>query len=71
LLLRFVGNETVAEDLLSDVFFEVWEQAGRLEGGAAVTTWLLSNRALQGALGPVPREREQILTDGRRQFAEE
>ena len=41
-LLRFVGNETVAEDLLSDVFFDVWRQAGRYEGRAAVTTWLLS-----------------------------
>jgi Sigma-70 region 2 len=30
-LLRFVGNETVAEDLLSDVFFDVWQQAGRFE----------------------------------------
>ena len=38
-LLRFVGNETVAEDLLSDVFFDVWQQAGRFEGRAAVTTW--------------------------------
>jgi len=41
-LLRFVGNETMAEDLLSDVFFDVWQQAGRFEGRAAVTTWLLS-----------------------------
>jgi RNA polymerase sigma-70 factor, ECF subfamily len=41
-LLRFVGNETVAEDLLSDVFLDVWQQAGRFEGRAAVTTWLLS-----------------------------
>ena len=41
-LLRFVGNETVAEDLLCDVFFDVWQQAGRFEGRAAVTTWLLS-----------------------------
>nr|ALS90553.1 Sigma-70 region 2 [uncultured bacterium] len=40
-LFRFVGNETVAEDLLSDVFFDVWRQAGRFEG-SAVTTWLLS-----------------------------
>ena len=39
---RFVGNETVAEDLLSDVFFDVWQQAGRFEGRAAVATWLLS-----------------------------
>ena len=41
-LLRLVGNETVAEDLLSDVFFDVWQQAGRFEGRSAVTTWLLS-----------------------------
>ena len=41
-LLRFVGNETVAEDLLSDVFFDMWQQAGRFEGRSAVSTWLLS-----------------------------
>ncbi len=41
-LFRFVGDETVAEDLLSDVFFDVWQKAGRFEGRAAVTTWLLS-----------------------------
>jgi RNA polymerase sigma-70 factor, ECF subfamily len=41
-LLRFVGNETVADDLLSDVFLDVWQQAGRFEGRAAVSTWLLS-----------------------------
>jgi RNA polymerase sigma-70 factor (ECF subfamily) len=41
-LYRFVGNETAAEDLLSDVFFDVWQQAGRFEGRSAVTTWLLS-----------------------------
>jgi RNA polymerase sigma-70 factor, ECF subfamily len=41
-LYRFVGNETAAEDLLSDVFFDVWQQAGRFEGRSAVSTWLLS-----------------------------
>ena len=41
-LLRFVGNETVAEDLLSDVFLDVWRQAGRFEGRSAVASWLLS-----------------------------
>jgi RNA polymerase sigma-70 factor, ECF subfamily len=41
-LLRFVGNETVAEDLLSDVFLDVWLQAGRFKGRSAVATWLLS-----------------------------
>jgi RNA polymerase sigma-70 factor, ECF subfamily len=41
-LLRFVDNETLAEDLLSEVFLDVWRQAGRFEGRSLVSTWLLS-----------------------------
>jgi RNA polymerase sigma-70 factor (ECF subfamily) len=41
-LLRFVGNETLAEDLLSEVFLDVWRQAGRFEGRSSVATWLMS-----------------------------
>ena len=35
-------NESTAEDLISDVFLDVWRQAGRFEGRSAVSTWLLS-----------------------------
>ena len=52
-LLRFVGNETVAEDLLSDVFFDVWQQAGHLKAGRRHHLAAL-DRALQGALGAPP-----------------
>src|SRR5258708_2484745 len=41
-LLRIVGNETVAEDLVSDVFLDVWRQAASFEGRASVSTWLLA-----------------------------
>ena len=41
-LLRFVGNETNAEDLLSEVFLDVWRQADRFEGRSSVSTWLIS-----------------------------
>ena len=41
-LLRFVGNETNAEDVLSEVFLDVWRQAGRFEGRSSVATWLMS-----------------------------
>jgi RNA polymerase sigma-70 factor, ECF subfamily len=41
-LLRFVSNETVAEDLLSEVFLDVWRQAGRFEYRSSVSTWLMS-----------------------------
>jgi RNA polymerase sigma-70 factor (ECF subfamily) len=41
-LLRFVGNETLAEDLVSDVFLDVWRQASRFEGRSSVSTWLMA-----------------------------
>src|SRR6201990_1823915 len=41
-VLRLVGNETVAEDLLSDVFLDVWRQAGRFQARSAASTWLLA-----------------------------
>jgi RNA polymerase sigma-70 factor, ECF subfamily len=47
-LLRLVDKST-AEDLVSEVFLDVWRQAGRFQGRSRVTTWLLAiarNRAL-------------------------
>jgi RNA polymerase sigma-70 factor, ECF subfamily len=41
-LLRIVRDETAAEDLLSDVFLDVWRQAASFQGRASVSTWLLA-----------------------------
>ena len=41
-LLRMVSDEALAEDLLSDVFLDVWRHAERFEGRASVATWLLA-----------------------------
>jgi RNA polymerase sigma-70 factor, ECF subfamily len=41
-VVRLVRNETTAEDLISEVFLDVWRQAGRFEGRSAVSTWLLA-----------------------------
>jgi RNA polymerase sigma-70 factor, ECF subfamily len=41
-LLRIVRDETLAEDLLSDVFLDVWRQAASFQGRASVSTWLLA-----------------------------
>ena len=41
-LLRFVSNEMLAEDLLSEVFLDVWRQAGRFQCRSSVSTWLMS-----------------------------
>jgi len=48
-LVRLVGDKSAAEDLVSEVFLDVWRQAGRFQGRSQVTTWLLAlarNKAL-------------------------
>src|SRR2546426_2737638 len=41
-LLRLVRDETLAEDLLSDVFLDVWRQASSFKAHSSVSTWLLA-----------------------------
>src|SRR4030067_539113 len=41
-VLRLVRNEATAEDLISDVFLDIWRQAGKFEGRSQVSTWMLS-----------------------------
>ena len=41
-LLRLVSDEALAEDILSDVFLDVWRQAASFEGRSSVSTWLLA-----------------------------
>jgi RNA polymerase sigma-70 factor (ECF subfamily) len=39
---RFVRDEASAEDLVSEVFFDVWRQAGSFQARSSVSTWLLA-----------------------------
>jgi len=41
-VVRLVRDDAVAEDLISEVFLDVWRQAGRFEGRSAVSTWMLA-----------------------------
>jgi RNA polymerase sigma-70 factor, ECF subfamily len=41
-VLRLVGDENKTEDVVSEVFFDVWRQAGRFEGRSQVSTWILA-----------------------------
>ena len=48
-LLRFVADRSTAEDLVSEVFLDVWCQAAKFQGRSLVGTWLLAiarNKAL-------------------------
>jgi RNA polymerase sigma-70 factor (ECF subfamily) len=61
-LLRFVNSETLAEDLLSDVFLDVWRQADRFEGRSSVSTWLMAIARFK-ALSAWQRRTEDELTE--------
>src|SRR5499427_9935852 len=41
-LLRLVDDGALAEDLLNEVFLDVWRQAASFEARASVATWLLA-----------------------------
>ena len=41
-LVRVAHDQTLAEDLLSDVFLDVWRKAEQFEGRSSVLTWLLA-----------------------------
>jgi RNA polymerase sigma-70 factor (ECF subfamily) len=52
-ILRLTKDEALAEDILIDSFFEVWQCASRFEGRSTFSTWLLAiarNKAIS-ALG--------------------
>jgi RNA polymerase sigma-70 factor (ECF subfamily) len=63
-VLRHVRNEATAEDLISEVFLDVWRQAGRFEGRSAVTTWLLSIARFK-ALSAMRRRPDEELDEER------
>ena len=61
-VLRLVRNESTAEDLISEVFLDVWRQAGRFEKRSAVSTWLLAIARFK-ALSALRRKPDQELDD--------
>jgi RNA polymerase sigma-70 factor, ECF subfamily len=61
-VLRLVRNEATAEDLISEVFLDIWRQAGKFEGRSAVSTWMLSIARFK-ALSALRRKPEQELDD--------
>jgi len=61
-ILRFVRNEATAEDVMSEVFLDVWRQAGRFEARASAATWILSI-ARYKALSAVRKRSDEDLDE--------
>jgi RNA polymerase sigma-70 factor (ECF subfamily) len=59
---RLVRDQGTAEDILSEVFLDVWRHAGRFESRSSVSTWLLAI-ARNKALSVHRRRREAELDD--------
>jgi RNA polymerase sigma-70 factor (ECF subfamily) len=69
-VLRLVRDESVAEDLISEVFLDVWRQAGRFEGRSQVSTWLLAIARFK-ALSALRRRPDEELDDETAQAIED
>src|SRR6185369_6923735 len=61
-VLRLVRNEATAEDLISEVFLDIWRQAGKFEGRSAVSTWMLSIARFK-ALSALRKRPDEELDD--------
>ena len=61
-VLRLTGNQSLAEDLVSEVFLDVWRQAEGFESKSQVSTWLLAI-ARYKALSALRRRTDEHLDD--------
>ena len=69
-VLRLMRDEMAAEDVISEVFLDVWRQASRFEGRSAVSTWLIAIARFK-ALSMLRKRREEGLDDETAESIEE
>jgi RNA polymerase sigma-70 factor (ECF subfamily) len=69
-VLRFVGDPGRAEELISDVFLDVWRQADRFEARSQVSTWLLAIARIK-ALSALRKRPDEELDDETAQAIED
>ena len=62
-ILRMVRDTTIAEDLVSQVFLDVWRTASQFEGRSQVSTWLLSIARFKALTALRQRRHEDIDQD--------
>jgi RNA polymerase sigma-70 factor (ECF subfamily) len=69
-VLRIIGNATIAEDIVSEVFLDVWRHAKRFKEKSRVSTWLLGiarNKSLsiarQRSVEPLDEQLSAVIED--------
>ena len=63
-IMRMVGDRCLAEEVLSEVFFDVWKKAGRFEGRSSVSTWLLGIARHKALTAAATKSRPSESLDG-------
>lgn len=61
-VLRLTSDEALAEDLVSEVFMDVWRNAGRFDGRSQVSTWVLGIARFK-ALSALRQRRDDQLDE--------
>jgi RNA polymerase sigma-70 factor (ECF subfamily) len=62
-ILRMIDNRSLAEDLVSEVFLDVWRKAGCFKAKSQVSSWLLAI-GRNKALSSLRRRSDEQLNDG-------
>jgi RNA polymerase sigma-70 factor (ECF subfamily) len=70
-VLRMLRDSTAAEDLVSQVFLDVWRTAGQFEGRSQVSTWLLSIARFKALTALRQRKHEDIEQDDVMEIADQ
>ena len=61
-VLRLVNDEALAEDLVNEVFVDVWKNADKFEGNSQVSTWILAIARFK-ALSSLRRRKDASLDE--------
>jgi len=61
-ILRLVADEALAEDLVNEVFVDVWRNADRFQGNSQISTWILGIARFK-AFSSLRRRKDDALDD--------
>lgn len=70
-VLRSLRDATAAEDIVSQVFLDVWRTAGQFQGRSQVSTWLLSIARFKALTALRQRRHEDIDQENVREIADD
>src|SRR3954447_25912705 len=70
-ILRIVRDATLAEDLVSQVFLDVWRTASQFQGRSQVSTWLLSISRIKALTALSQRRYEDLDQEDVLEIADE